>query len=1465
MPRSLLTPPRRLRATLIRVAVAATVVAAAGLWSAAGPAPLASSPARAASCPWIGSTAPVATRVEQVMAQITEAQELALVDGGSGSYAGNIPAIPALCIPAVNLEDGPQGVGDGQCCVTQLPAPVAAASTWDTSLEQQYGAVVGSEEAGKGADVNLGPTINIVRDPRWGRAFESFGEDPYLTGQMTAAYVAGVQSQGIIDQVKHYAVYNNETNRNNSSDDDVVQERAEQEIYMPAFQAAVNAGVDSAMCAYSQPNAVPACQNFYLLGSLDNEFGFQGFVTSDWYATQSTQPSLEAGDDMDMPGDDNYGANLAAQIGNQVPRDYLDDAVERILTELFNSNLMNTGNTGCTCNTVTTPAHVATALQVAEEGTVLLKNSGGILPLNPATAGSIAVIGTDASSSPTYSGGGSASTTAGNQVTPLAGIQAAAGSGVTVTYNDGTSQSAAVAAAQSAKVAVIFADYTESEGSDLSSIDLGTTEDSLISAVAAANPDTIVVLNTGSAVTMPWANSVAGIVEQWYPGQVDGTAAAAVLFGAVNPSGHLPVTFPASLSQVPATTAAEFPGANGQVQYNEGIDVGYRWYQSQDLTPQFPFGFGLSYTTFSYSDLSITGFNGSNTATVTATVTNTGSRAGADVAQLYIGDPSATGEPPSQLKDFQRVSLNPGASTTVTFTVPVHDLTYWAGPGAASYPTAWEGSDPDGGGWTAPAGAYAVGVGDSSANLPLTGTLTLANAVGPDTVSLTTPAPQATAVGSAVNLPMSGTDSAAGQTLSYTASGLPGGLSINPSTGTISGTALFSEDDVVTVTATDGEAYEGSVSFPWNVAAPPVTAPTVPAGSSCNAPAAGESQLNEASFVASTSNPSGDGAQNAITNAVSGSAGSRFSTDTDQTAGMYYEVNMGSPQTFNQIEMAFPSWATDYAGGYNVEVSNNGSSWTVVASCYGNGSPETATFAGQTAQYVEVVLTAPDPSSWWSIGQFLISAPAGTIPPPVGDCSASTSGESPLAESGFTATAPVPAGSSGAQNPITNAVNGNTDAGRFTTQAAQAAGDDYIVNMGSARTFNEIQLAAPDDPTDYASGYSVEVSPNGSAWSVVATCTGAGTPQVVSFPAQTDQYVEVVLNAPTPTDWWSIEYFDVYSGGEGPYGGTAAAVPGTVQAANYDTGGQGVAYNVTSTNGSANSYRSDGVDLEATADTQDTTGGGAYDLGWTSAGQWFKYTVNVATAGTYTVALRVASPSGSADALHIDNAAGANLSGSVAVPDTGGYQTWTTVDATVTLPAGQQTLTVDQDASGWNFHDMALAPSSGGGSGPTTGDQPFGGTPAPVPGTVQAANYDTGGQGVAYNVTSANGSANSYRSDGIDLEATADTQDTSVPGGAYDVGWMTPGQWFNYTVNVATAGTYTVSFRVASPYGITDALHIDNAAGVNLSGSVAVPNTGGYETWTTVTATVTLPAGVQTLTVDQDSNGWNFHYLAFSA
>ena len=313
---------------------------------------------------------------------------------------------------------------------------------------------------------------------------------------------------------------------------------------------------------------------------------------------------------------------------------------------------------------------------------------------------------------------------------------------------------------------------------------------------------------------------------------------------------------------------------------------------------------------------------------------------------------------------------------------------------------------------------------------------------------------------------------------------------------------------------------------------------------------------------------------------------------------------------------------------------------------------------------------------------------------------------------------------------------------------------------------------------------------------------------------------------------------------EGPYGGTPAPIPGTVQAENYDTGGQGVAYNVTSVNGSANNYRSDGVDLEVTTDT-----GGGYDLGWTAKGQWFKYTVNVTAAGTYRVTFRVAAINAVTDAFHISNSSGTNLTGNINVPATGAWQNWTNVTASITLPAGQQTLTFDQDNPGWNINYFTVSTSEG----------PYGGTPWPVPGTVQAENYDLGGQGVGYSVTSVNGSANNYRSDGVDLEVTTDT------GGGYDLGWTARGQWFRYTVNAASAETYTVTFRVASPNGVSDAFHISNSSGTNLTGSVSVPATGGWQNWTDATATVTLPAGQQVLTLDQDAGGWNINYMTLAS
>jgi beta-glucosidase len=794
--------PRKLTVRRLLTTGLALAVAAAFLVAVAGP-----QTARAASsaCPWVGSSAPIPQRVSEVLSEMTQAQKVALVTGASGSsYVGLIPAIGSLCIPALNLEDGPAGVADGMTGVTQLPAPVDAAATWDTSQEKLYGQVVGTEEAAKGATVDLGPTINIVRDPRWGRAFESIGEDPYLNGTLGAAEIQGVQSTGTLAQVKHFAVYNQETNRNTPADNAVVSTQALQEIYLPAFQDAVQQGAaSSVMCSYSTVNGTYACQNPYLLTTvLRQQFGFPGFVTSDWGATHSTAASANAGLDMDMPGNDGYyGSSLASAVSSgAVSAATLNSMTSHVLTEMFAFGLFDKPTTGSPAATATSTADQNDALQTAEEGSVLLKNSGNVLPLGSSDT-SIAVIGADASSSPQSAGGGSASVNSSGTVTPLQGITAAAPSGVTVSYNSGSSDSSAAALAASSSVAVVFASDFEAEGSDLTSIDLGSTDDNLISAVAAANPNTIVVLNTGSAVTMPWLSQVKGVLEAWYPGQEDGTAIAALLFGTVNPSGHLPVTFPASLSQVPASTTAQWPGQNGTVQYSEGIDVGYRWYDAQGLTPLFPFGYGLSYTTFSFSNLKVGTLPDGGAATVTATVTNTGSKAGADVAQLYVSDPAAAGQPPRQLEGFQRVSLAPGASQTVQFQLTQKNLQYWNSTSST---------------WATATGSYGVEVGDSDANLPLTGTLNVTSAQIGQPVTVTSPGPQEGLAGSAVSVHVSASDSNSGQTPTFAASGLPAGTSITAA-GVITGTPTATGTSTVTVTAQDAAGAQASTTFTWTV------------------------------------------------------------------------------------------------------------------------------------------------------------------------------------------------------------------------------------------------------------------------------------------------------------------------------------------------------------------------------------------------------------------------------------------------------------------------------------------------------------------------------------------------------------------------------------------------------------------------------------------------------------------------
>ncbi|HEY5357023.1 MAG TPA: glycoside hydrolase family 3 C-terminal domain-containing protein [Streptosporangiaceae bacterium] len=833
--------PRFLRKTsLLPVALAAVLafpVASAGAATQAPQAPRAplaplaphrAASASAASCPWLNQSLPIRQRVSLLLAQMTLANKITMVEGQGTSqpYVFYMAAQPSLCIPAMGLEDGPNGVGDGLTGVTQLPAGVSLAATFDPALARRYGQVIGAESYGKGAAVNLGPTVNIDRDPRWGRSFESFTEDPFLNAALAVHEIRGVQSQGEMSQVKHYAVYNQETNRNTPADNVIISNRTLHEIYLPAFQQSVTkARVASVMCSYSVINGAFACQNRYLeTTTLKQRWHFPGFVTSDYGAIHSTSAALD-GTDMEQPFNTYFGQALATDVQNgTVPVSVLNDMVSRILTEMFRFRLFNHPLTGTPATPVTTPAHQAVSVKVAEAGTVLLKNWGGTLPLSAGHGGTIAVIGPSASASPTDGGGGSARVTAPFSITPLQGLTAAAGAATTIRYrqglptdtslpaipasalspaysptpfggsysgtltapetgtyvfalqnscgcytpttlsvggqpllvNPGTPPvstysasvrlqaghtypvqisgvsasltwatpsalapgiSQAVAAAKSARTAVVVvSDNTETEAADRPSLNLPSAQDELISAVARANPRTVVVIDAGAPVAMPWLGQVAAVVDAWYPGESNGTALASVLYGQTNPSGHLPVTFPRSLAQVPAATPAQFPGVNGRVLYSEGLKVGYRWYDAQGLTPMFPFGYGLSYTRFGFSGLRIASSRAAGAAgrlvRVTARVTNTGRVTGSDVVQLYLGDPAVTGEPPRQLKGFQKITLGPGQSTRVTFTLDAHDLSYW---------------NQSANGWVVPAGAFRVYVGDSSAlaDLPLGGGFTV--------------------------------------------------------------------------------------------------------------------------------------------------------------------------------------------------------------------------------------------------------------------------------------------------------------------------------------------------------------------------------------------------------------------------------------------------------------------------------------------------------------------------------------------------------------------------------------------------------------------------------------------------------------------------------------------------------------------------------------------------------------------
>ncbi len=788
-------------------------------------------------CPWVNSTAPVAARVQQVLNTMDQAEAATLLSGdGTSGYIGQVNAIPNLCIPSINMEDGPSGVGDGNGGVTAFPDGENAAATFDPALVQQEGAAKGAEFAGKGANVSLGPTTNLVRDPRWGRTYETYGEDPYLAGQITSAEVEGLQSQGVVAMVKHVAAYDQEQYPNGSNNETVSQQALE-ELYLAPFQnAAMQAAPGSMMCSYAVVNNAPSCGSAQLLQhGLYEQANYGGFITSDWGGAGSTVGDANAGMAVAMPFSDASNVTAALAAGT-LSQSTVNNLVAEILTQLFAFGLFDNPNNGSLSATVANAAHQQTALQMGEEGTVLLKNNG-ILPLNPSGSESIAVIGTDGGAAVELAGGGSGGVDSASTVWPLTGIQNAAGPNVKVTYTAGddngtTNIPQAVAAARAATDAIIFVSLPEGEESDLTSLDLSSTDESMISQVAAANPNTIVVINSGGPVVMPWLNSVAGVFTNWYGGGETGAAMAALIFGKVNPSGKLPVTFPASLSQVPAQTTAQWPGLPTGPVYSEGVDIGYRWYQSQNITPAFPFGFGLSYTKFSFSNLSVGAFNANGKATVTATVTNTGTVAGADVAQLYVGDPAASQDPPEQLAGFQRVTLNPGQAATVTFPITIHNL------------ASWSAADNQ---WEAQAGTYSVKVGDASNNLPLAGSTSLAHTLtgqvaagaagagvslantavsanvtansgvpGAETVGVVNPFGYSSPKGAAVSFAMQAVDSNKSQTLTYTATGLPPGITI-ASNGTISGSGSALGTYTVTVTATDTAGVSGTATFVWSV------------------------------------------------------------------------------------------------------------------------------------------------------------------------------------------------------------------------------------------------------------------------------------------------------------------------------------------------------------------------------------------------------------------------------------------------------------------------------------------------------------------------------------------------------------------------------------------------------------------------------------------------------------------------
>lgn len=641
-------------------------------------------------------------KIDSLIKLMTLEEKVTMIHGSSSFTSGGVPR---LGIPEWHMSDGPHGVrmehgrdwvvdkGVDDSC-TYLPVGVALASTWNPELGYEFGKVLGSEAKYRGKDVILGPGINIMRTPLNGRNFEYLSEDPYLISKMVVGYIKGVQDQEISACVKHYALNNQETDRTKVNVE--VSERALREIYLPGFKAAITeGGSNTIMGAYNKFRGEYCTHNQYLVQDiLKGEWNFQGVMLSDWGAVMNTMEALNKGTDLEMgtdllmlPNPDFSKFFLADTVvalvkSGVVKESLIDEKVRRILGVMYKTKMFGERSPGA----FNTREHQQTALKIAEEAIVLLKNEN-ILPLKKSTLKTVAIIGANATRQHAVSGG-SSQVNAKYEITPLQGIKNIIGESAAIQYakgyeikKDGKANKAliaeAVKAASNAETTILVCgsirgysgNYNDNaydaEGQDKPDMFLPFGQDELITAVLKANPNTIIVLVGGGPVDMSaWINKSKAIVEMWYAGMEGGNALAKVLFGEVNPSGKLPVTFPKKLEDSPAHKLGDYPGANYEQVYREDIFVGYRYFDTYTVEPQFAFGHGLSYTTFEYKNLSAKTTDG--VTKVTLSVTNTGKVAGAEVVQLYVKDDESTiKKAAKELKAFRKVLLAPGETKQV--------------------------------------------------------------------------------------------------------------------------------------------------------------------------------------------------------------------------------------------------------------------------------------------------------------------------------------------------------------------------------------------------------------------------------------------------------------------------------------------------------------------------------------------------------------------------------------------------------------------------------------------------------------------------------------------------------------------------------------------------------------------------------------------------------------------------------